>query len=261
MSGTGARAERGPELNVSVVIPCYNEAERLDSVRFRTYLANSSFVRLIFVDDGSTDDTLSILKKVCSGFEHCTTIIRSESNRGKAEAVRLGLLEALERYPKELVGFWDADLATPLDSIERFVQVFEARPEISMVFGSRVKLLGRRVKRNAHRHYMGRVFATVVSNILQLPIYDTQCGAKLFRVSSGIGTVVEAPFLSKWVFDVEILARYRKMLGNDPHRLERVIYEYPLECWEDIAGSKVTPVDFATASLDLLKIWSKYLRG
>jgi dolichyl-phosphate beta-glucosyltransferase len=242
------------------VIPCYNEAKRLDSVRFRTYLTNTECARLIFVDDGSTDGTLRVLQEVCFGFEDCAAVIRSDINKGKAEAVRLGLLHALKEYPQELVGFWDADLATPLESIARFVQVLEARSDIEMVFGSRVKLLGRRVKRNAHRHYLGRVFATVVSNILQLPIYDTQCGAKLFRVSSGIGSVLEMPFLSNWVFDVEILARYRRKLGNDPHRLEQIIYEYPLECWEDVGGSKVSPFDFATAFLDLLRIWSKYLK-
>jgi len=221
---------------------------------------SSTSVRLIFVDDGSKDGTVKVLEQVCSGIEHRAFVLRSEVNRGKAEAVRLGLVHALEKHNQDLVGFWDADLATPLEIIDRFIKLFEARPDIDMVFGSRVKLLGRSVKRKPHRHYMGRIFATLVSSVLQLPIYDTQCGAKLFRVNSGIRSVVETPFLSRWVFDVEILARYRQKLGNDPNRLGRMIYEYPLECWEDVAGSKIRPLDSVTAFRDVLKIWSKYLK-
>lgn len=217
-------------------------------------------MRLVFVDDGSKDNTVEVLERVCSGFEDRTFILRCEVNGGKAEAVRLGLLHALTRYNQEFVGYWDADLATPLPVIDRFAELLRARPDINMVFGSRIKLLGRHVKRDARRHYAGRVFATVVSNILELPIYDTQCGAKLFRASSGIASILEEPFISKWVFDVEIIARYRRACGNDPKQLEQMIYEYPLDWWEDVAGSKVRPSDFLTALFDVLKIRSKYLK-
>ena len=247
--------------SASVVIPCYNEAKRLDYSSFRAYLTRASSLRLIFVDDGSRDGTVEVLQNVCSGFEDRTSILRRETNKGKAEAVRLGLLHSLQQYSQEFVGFWDADLATPLPVIDTFVELLKIRPDINMVFGSRVKLLGRHVKRDARRHYMGRVFATLVSNILELPIYDTQCGAKLFRVSSGIESVLKDPFLSRWVFDVEIIARYRRAYGNDPKKLEGMIYEYPLESWEDIAGSKVRPSDFFTAFFDILKIRSKYLKS
>ena len=255
------REGRKIDYEASVIVPCYNEAKRLGRSRFRAYLENDASVRLVFVDDGSTDRTVEVLEEVCSGFEHRASILRCEVNKGKAEAVRFGLLHALQAYDQELVGFWDADLATPLHVIDCFIKIFHAFPQINMVFGSRVKLLGRHVKRDPRRHYMGRVFATVVSSILQLPIYDTQCGAKLFRVSSGFESILEQPFISKWVFDVEILARYRRAYGNNPKQLEQVIYEYPLEAWEDVAGSKVRPSDFLTAFADVLKIRSKYLKS
>lgn len=250
---------RRSEYRVSLVIPCYNEATRLDVQRFREYLAGNRQSRILFVDDGSTDQTGRVLEQVRSGHEHCAEILRCGKNKGKAEAVRRGLTYALENFHQEIVGYWDADLATPLDSVGRFLTVLDNRPEIEMVFGSRVKLLGRYVERRPVRHYLGRVFATFVSQMLRLPIYDTQCGAKLFRVTPAIRQIFVEPFLSKWVFDVEIIARYLKLYGNDPKRLEQIIYEYPLETWIDIPGSKVHPTDFLIALQDLFRIKRKYL--
>lgn len=245
----------------SVVIPCYNEAKRLDAAAFRSWLAQEPPARLLFVDDGSTDQTPAVLRDLCRGWEDRASAIRLACNRGKAEAVRAGMLHALETHPEaELVGYWDADLATPLASIDRFLQTFDACPGIEMVFGSRVKLLGRSVERHPSRHYLGRIFATTVSVVLRMPIYDTQCGAKLFRVNERTAQIFAAPFHTRWVFDVEILARYLGLYGGDPNRLAQAIYEYPLESWRDVAGSKVRASDFAIAFLDILKIRRLYLR-
>ncbi|MGI8958476.1 MAG: glycosyltransferase [Bryobacteraceae bacterium] len=256
---TDEQIPRG-ERPVSLVVPCYNEALRLDVQRFRQYFAENSDARILFVNDGSTDGTHRVLEQVRSGHEHCVEILRCGKNKGKAEAVRLGLTYALDNFQQEILGYWDADLATPLDSVSHFLTVLDSRPEIEMVFGSRVKLLGRCVERRPMRHYLGRVFATFVSQMLDLPIYDTQCGAKLFRVTPKIRQIFAEPFLSKWVFDVEIIARYLKLYGNNPKRLEQIIYEYPLETWIDIPGSKVRPKDFFTALQDLFRIKRKYLR-
>jgi dolichyl-phosphate beta-glucosyltransferase len=245
---------------VSLVVPCYNETLRLDVQRFRQCLAGDIQTRILFVDDGSTDETQRVLEEIRNGNEHCAEILRCSRNQGKAEAVRLGLTYALDNFQQEILGYWDADLATPLESVNRFVTVLDSRPEIEMVFGSRVKLLGRYVERRAMRHYLGRVFATVVSQMLRLPIYDTQCGAKLFRITPRIREVFAEPFLSKWVFDVEIIARYLQLYGKDPKHLEQIIYEYPLETWVDIPGSKVRPMDFFIALQDLFRIKRKYLQ-
>jgi hypothetical protein len=150
-------------------------------------------------------------------------------------------------------------LATPLSAVDRFLEIFEVSGNVSMIFGARVKLLGRHVERRATRHYLGRVFATVVSTMLSLPIYDTQCGAKLFRVDARLRDAFAEPFLSKWVFDVEILARYLKFFNGDTRLLGEAIYEYPLEQWVDVAGSKVHAGDFLKAFLDILRIKRKYL--
>lgn len=242
-----------------LIVPCYNEAARLDVPRFSEWLASESHVRMVFVDDGSRDKTMEVLNRLHAHFEGCTTVLQMKANGGKAEAVRFGVNEAIAQFQPEIVGFWDADLATPLEEIEEFLRIFDQNPRVEMVFGSRVKLLGRNVVRLPQRHYLGRIFATVVSYLLRMPIYDTQCGAKMFRVTPELRKAFEQPFRSRWVFDVEIMARFIQQFGGDPHRLERIIYEYPLQTWVDVAGSKVRPKDFLTAFMDVVRIKRRYL--
>jgi dolichyl-phosphate beta-glucosyltransferase len=244
---------------VSLIIPCYNEAARLNVDEFRSFAAENPAVHLLFVDDGSRDKTLAVLETVRAGNEASVSILPCPQNVGKAEAVRLGILHALDHFAPGLVGFWDADLATPLNAVPGFVHILDERPDIEMVFGARVKLLGRHVERRAIRHYPGRVFATVVSTLLHLSIYDTQCGAKLFRVEPHTREIFAQPFISKWVFDVEILARYISLLKESPAKLASTIYEYPLEKWTDVAGSKLHAGDFFKAFLDVWRIYQKYL--
>lgn len=249
----------GRAARVCLVVPCYNEAHRLDTDAFRGFLLVHNHVRITFVDDGSRDTTRQVLENLSRGFEDRASVLALPYNRGKAEAVRSGLNHSLEHFAPEIIGYWDADLATPISAVDDFLRVFERYPEILMVFGARVKLLGRNVKRRAVRHYLGRVFATAVSMMLRLAIYDTQCGAKLFVVNEPLRCAFGQPFLSKWVFDVEILARYLNFFSGDIDKLARSVYEYPLEQWVDIAGSKVRPKDFLTAFIDVVRIRRAYL--
>lgn len=239
------------------MVPCYNEAGRLPVIEFRQFLETTD-VDFVFVNDGSRDNTSAILSGLGKSCPERVTVLDETVNRGKAEAVRLGIEFALECGWK-FVGFWDADLATPLTDIPQFLDVLERRPELDMIFGARVKLLGRYVERRAARHYLGRVFATFVSTMLDLPIYDTQCGAKMFRAQPFGKALFGAPFLSRWVFDVEIIARYLREVG--PERAAEGIYEFPLMRWVDVAGSKLKATDFLVAFFDVLRIRRAYLRG
>lgn len=238
-------------------MPCYNEGLRLPVDEFQRFLSESQ-IHFVFVDDGSQDNTIERIESLRAKNGDRVVLLRSPVNRGKAEAVRLGINFALEQNA-ERVGYWDADLATPLSAIPEFLAVLAGRSDLDMVFGSRVKLLGRYVHRRASRHYLGRVFATVVSVMLQMPIYDTQCGAKIFRVGPQTRALFAEPFMTRWIFDVEILARYIRELRS-PLLASQRIYEFPLERWEDVGGSKVKAVDFFIAFRDVLRIYWKYMR-
>jgi hypothetical protein len=182
------------------------------------------------------------------------------TNCGKAEAVRRGLLAAMEREPAT-IGYWDADLATPLDAIPSFVALLEEHPDPQMVLGSRVKLLGRTIERKATRHYPGRVLATFSSMALGLAIYDTQCGAKLFRNTAEIRDLFQEPFLAGWLFDVEVLARFARARRARGEPVDDAIYEFALHEWRDVPGSKIRAWDFFVALADLWRIHRHYLRG
>lgn len=236
-----------------VVVPCYNEETRLPVQAFRDFTAED--VEFCFVNDGSRDATLNLLESLHASDPKRYTVLSLDRNRGKAEAVRRGILAAIERKP-DFVGFWDADLATPLHELPGFVEIFATRPDIDMVFAARVRLLGRRISRRPARHYFGRVGATLISSSLGLAVYDTQCGAKLFRVTDDIDRLFATPFLSKWIFDVEIVARLVQTRGRDA--AARAIYELPIQEWHDVKGSKVRSTDFLRALRDLWRIHRAY---
>jgi dolichyl-phosphate beta-glucosyltransferase len=242
----------------TIVIPCYNEESRFPIDAFASYADAHPAIRFLLVNDGSKDRTLDVLNRARTGREDQVGVLNQPVNGGKAEAVRAGVLAALEHPDCRYVGFWDADLATPLEAIADLLAVLEGRPELAMIFGARVKLLGRYIERRAIRHYLGRIFATTISVLLKLPIYDTQCGAKIFRVTPGTRELFAERFLSRWIFDVEIIARYIRQQKYDISHVETAIYEYPLLQWRDVAGSRVRPHDFIRAFVDAMKIHLRY---
>jgi glycosyltransferase involved in cell wall biosynthesis len=243
--------ERRSSCDTIVVVPCYNEAARLDLRAFASFLDDCDDTSLLFVDDGSVDGTAALLEEFAAQHSGRVVVQRLRRNSGKAEAVRHGMLAAWERSPA-LVGYWDADLATPLDAVDQFRRLLIRRPELALVMGSRIALLGRQIRRRWVRHMAGRAFATAASLTLGLAVYDTQCGAKLFRATADVRQLFERPFRSRWIFDVEILARLVAAVGEQ--RAEQMIYECPLDRWTDIGGSQLKPRDFVRAAVDLAAI-------
>ena len=243
---------------VHIVVPCFDEADRLPVDDFLAH--DDADVSFLFVDDGSGDATWEVLGALCARRVDKFFRIRLRQNQGKAEAVRFGMREALDRGAT-YVGYWDADLATPLEEIHHFVARLDADPDLDVVIGSRVRLLGRTIERRTYRHLYGRVFATAVSQLLQLGVYDTQCGAKLFRDSDDLRAVLQEPFTTRWVFDVELLARLISRWEPRGVDTESRIYEWPLRVWRDVAGSKIHARDAAVAFMDLARIAQRYRAG
>ena len=182
-----------------LIIPCFNEFDRLDQKAFSDYLNHNQSVDLYFVNDGSTDDTSSLLKEFEKSFSNAF-FLNYPVNSGKAEVIRRAIQE-IETNNYEFVGYWDADLATPFMEVDRFIEKFESNKNFVCVMGTRVLRMGTIIKRKSYRHYLGRVFATIVSMMLKLPVYDTQCGAKIFKASITKEIFIK-PFVSRWFFDV-----------------------------------------------------------
>jgi dolichyl-phosphate beta-glucosyltransferase len=241
-----------------IVVPCYNEATRLNAEAMAAGMAALEDVSILFVDDGSTDSTHRILEDLCRADPGSFSLLRLERNAGKAEAVRAGVNEALGAGA-EFVGYWDADLATPLDQIGVFRSILVDRPELVAVLGSRVRRLGSNIERNQSRHLLGRLFATAASLVLGLPVYDTQCGAKLFRAVPAVKSSFAEPFLSRWLFDVELLARLVRNLDRDvTTRRVMSLYEQPLPVWRDEPGSKLSLGHKLKVPVELFAIYRRY---
>jgi dolichyl-phosphate beta-glucosyltransferase len=242
-----------------IVIPCYNEATRLPVEAFKAFASAERRVRFLFVDDGSTDGTWPVLEGLHEEDPQRFIAYRLTVNSGKAEAVRQGILRAFDAA-SGYVGYWDADLATPLEAIADFRELLDTRLDLEMVFGARVRLLGSTIERRAIRHYLGRVFATAASLTLGLVVYDTQCGAKLFRASPMLQALFQQPFATRWLVDIEILARLiQARRGSDLPQAEDIIYEFPLAEWRDVSGSKVKARDFVKGLCGLVRIYWEYL--
>lgn len=242
-------ASRIAEPRAAVVIPCFNEASRLDAAELRR-LAERVDVRL--VDDGSTDGTAARLAAIAEGFQGRILVAASDRNLGKAETVRRALLEA-SAAGAPFVGYLDADLATPVDEMLRLLDLLRGGSAVA-VTGARVALSGRDIRRLASRHYAGRIFTTLACLALGAAYYDTQCGAKWFRAGAALDAALGEPFLSRWAFDVELLGRLLAGGGAAPPVAPALLVEEPLRVWHHVPGSKLSIASGLMATAELLWI-------
>jgi dolichyl-phosphate beta-glucosyltransferase len=244
----------GDKYGTILIVPCYNEEDRINEDAYYDFLVANPDYLLLFVDDGSTDKTKHVINKMLSKIGNLA-LLSSPGNKGKAAAVRFGVMHALDTYTAEYIGFIDADLSTPLGEFHAFEKEFEKNDSIAMVLGSRVQMLGKDISRNLLRHWISRFIATIICKVLDEPVYDTQCGAKLFswRIAPGL---FKEPFLSKWLFDVEILARHKKTPGLPSFKAS--VIEVPVSQWKEKKQSKLHYSQIFRILIDLQKINNHY---
>lgn len=224
---------------LSVVIPAYNEAQRLPQSLRRIHTFLSSWGRsyeIVVVDDGSADDTGRLARE--SGVPHLL-VLQNDGNRGKGYSVRRGMVEA--RGEHRLMT--DADLSTPIEQLDRLL----ARQELGadVVIGSRA-LPGANieVRQPWYRENMGRVFNLLVRVLAVGGLHDTQCGFKLWS-GHAAADVFAAARLDGFSFDVETLFLARRR----GYRIE----ELPVT-WRNDAATRVGMLGGFLAFPDLLRI-------
>lgn len=233
---------------LAIIIPCYNEADRLNVAAFTELVNSYSSFFLFFVNDGSTDQTGKKLLEIYNHNPDRVKIITLKNNVGKGNAIRFGFLETLETN-FEYTAYLDADLSTPTSELIRFTRLLN--PDTQIIIASRIKKANSIIKRSYFRHLVGRIIATVIDIRFQLGIYDTQCGTKIFTTKL-VETVFEKPFLTSWFFDVEIFLRLRK---QNP---QLQLLEEPLFIWKDNGKSKLSMLSCFKVCKELLILIKNY---
>ena len=241
------------KVKLCIVIPCYNEFKKFCFEDYSNFLKGNSDTLLCFVNDGSTDSTLQSLLILQESFPERVEILSYTKNKGKAEAVRKGILHSNEKVNHEYIAYLDADLAVSLNECSHLNKYLNGK--ITFCFGSRILKLGSIIERKRYRFLIGRVIATLISEALTLKIYDTQCGCKLFTKQLS-AKLFASPFISRWLFDVELFFRMLHLYGKEKALTK--MEEIPLLKWEDKGDSKVRFTYAFKLFFELYQIKNKY---
>lgn len=239
---------------ICIVIPCYNEQVRLPSIEFINFYNQKKNFHFIFVNDGSKDLTSDVIKEIIDGREDRMCLLEMNINSGKSEAVRLGMLHSQIWNNFEIIGYLDADLSIPLNEAERLTEYFN-NENVYFVFGSRLQRLGVNIKKKLYRHIIGRVFATFASKMLNVVVYDTQCGVKFFK-KDVINHIFQEKFNSSWIFDIEVFYRFINYFKDIDINL--VAKEIPLEECIHADGSKIRLHQFLMIPIEMIKLYYLY---
>ncbi|MEY8780159.1 response regulator [Allomuricauda sp. XS_ASV26] len=239
---------------VGVVIPCYNEAERLSGKEFQDFAKKHPGYHLCFVNDGSTDNTLEVLEEIRRGNEEAISIFDCKVNGGKAEAVRQGMLHLAKDDQFDYLGYLDADLSTDFADFDELVRTIEGS-NFDIVSGSRISRMGADITKESARKIISKTINLIIQKILGMPFKDTQCGAKVMRPNT-VKSVFNKPFKTRWLFDVEIFKRMGKTYGRE--KATSLICEQPLKRWIHADGSKLSMKDSIKILWQLGQLSIKY---
>ena len=229
-----------------MIVPCFNEEKRIN-LDYWNKLSEIPNVHWIFVNDGSSDGTQSLLNQISN-----SSVINLDRNSGKAEAIRKGISDIFDKNLAEIfqVGYLDADSAFEIQDIKNVVMLsFSKGSTFDSYWGSRVALSGRNITRNNLRHILSRILITFFGYRMGNLPYDPQTGFKIFKFNKEQMAIFDRNFETKWFVDIEILLRFKAVNGKDMR-----IWEEPVNTWKDIEGSKIRGLELITVFRDLVKI-------
>jgi glycosyltransferase involved in cell wall biosynthesis len=254
---------------ISIIIPAYNEAQRLPETLalVRDYLEEKDFVaEVLVVDDASQDETVAVVQAIQKRFKQLK-IVENMVNKGKGGVVKQGMLQAIGTWRL----FIDADNSTPIQELNKFLLVTEGKavtvgavrrsaaqkalishelPEV--VIGSRyLRADSIKIKQPWKRRVLSRISNWFIQRTVLPGIQDTQCGFKLFSAKA-TKEIFPQLTLTGWAFDVELLT-IAWYLGYN-------IYEVPVD-WFDARRSKLRAIKAVSqSSKDLWRVWLKVRR-
>lgn len=235
---------------IGVIIPCYNEAKRLDFSEVKKLIAQPN-INVFFANDGSTDNTSEIINQfILQNNQDNIELFDYKENTGKANTIYTTVNTLLQDNSLDYIAYLDADFATNAEEFIRMLTVLKLQP-LDFVIASRVNLLNSNIKRKYYRHLIGRIIVTIINFKYHLGIYDTQCGAKVFSKEI-LKTGFNKPFKTSWLFDIELFIRLKSN--------KLLIYgtEFPIKNWRDVEGSKLKPNHAILILKELFLLLKKY---
>jgi glycosyltransferase involved in cell wall biosynthesis len=242
-------------MNLTLFVPLYNEEKRPKVGEYISSISQIQGLTLVLVNDGSSDDTLSMLE-LFKGPN--IKIVDFPTNQGKGEALRKAMREHLLQNEVEIIGYLDCDGAFPKSAVVTFLRTATEKiqnEKFQVCIASRIMLSGRDVVREAKRHYISRILITLIGFRYSFMPYDSQSGLKIFRVTQALDDSLKIPFRTKWLFDIELLNRL------DRKSNEKLIWEEPVMAWADKPGSHLRLRNFANVFKEVVTLYLLKAKG
>ncbi|QSH40266.1 glycosyltransferase [Lentisphaerota bacterium ZTH] len=227
--------EKTVVIKTALVIPFYNTGQKIQLGTLAEMLTDEPGLTLCFVDQGSTDRSASILEDFCNRFKERTVFLKPGGQLSFARAIYFGLKKMLEDDNMGYVGYWDAEMATPLNVLFKFEKILKYT-NLRMVMGSRMPRLGSQIRTGFFSHLCRRAISNMVAFSLKLPVYDSQCHAKLIDAKL-CRQLISMPFRTNMLFDVELIKRVNELYGR--HKTRQIVSEFPLPRWQEASNPQM----------------------
>jgi glycosyltransferase involved in cell wall biosynthesis len=232
---------------IVIIIPCYKEQDRLPQYLSELKKFVSIYdLQFVIVDDGSPEVLYNKLKLNIEPYlSESIVLLHYPTNKGKGFAISYGI----DNSNSEIIGFLDADGSIPDYEVGRLINQFiNEISEIDMLIASRIMILGKKINRKFHRHFMGRIFISYLNYLFPMKVYDSQCGLKLFK-RQNYEIVKNQIHDFRWLWDTQLLILfYYNHFKN---------IEVPID-WNEIGQSRVNIFkDSALMFMGLIKFKKK----